>query len=321
MLWIPVAVALGYLVVSWLGRIWASKISEQLDREAAVASSLTNRLSDGRLLDRLGVIWWHTWSGQGLLLSGSLLRFATPSARDIVWHTQFVTSLGMVAVNWPGFAYPVLSQGAWSTLIYNVTLLASENGTRPDPLNPAPFNPPADFAGQIADQRSPLYLDQSLPNVLLNLVGQASGMQRWAALTGVPEQDLFANCLIVFLGICGGIVALSFVFLFFDFLASFGRTPLSKHLSSVVDTVDEEDGLGYPRSDGPVAGGQAVAPGAAQAPWWQVGRRMTLKSAGKRSGANEKGDLHSARLQGERVRPSLCQHFALLQGSSAAFAV
>lgn len=321
MLWIPVAITLGYLVVTWSGRLWASRVSEQLDREAEFASSLTNKLSDSAWRDRAALVWWHVWSGQGLLHSGALLRFATPSARDLVWHTQFVASLGMIAVRWPGFAYPILTKGAWSTLIYNVTLLShqDDNLTLIDPLTPPPYDPPTRYAAQFADTASPLFLDAALPNVLLDFGTRREGMERWAAIIGLRPEDLFPTCLIIFLAICAGVLALSTLFYLVDIMTSFGRQRQADPLSSTHGGDEEEDGVGYQRWSGPINGGQGQGPngsaGAAQTPWWQLGRRLTIKGSLKRIRKGEKVSIGDDPL-GSPPAP-LNKHLALLQGAQS----
>jgi hypothetical protein len=94
-----------------IARAWGSYQSVLLDREAAVASSLTVRLApEGGWIDRVkrtgGEVWWKAWSGKIWVggASPSALRFVTPGVREWVWQTQYATSLGMIAVKWPNFA-------------------------------------------------------------------------------------------------------------------------------------------------------------------------------------------------------------------------
>jgi hypothetical protein len=42
-------------------------------------------------------------SGERLANSPALLRFCTPSLRDIIFHSQWCAALAMVAVRWPQF--------------------------------------------------------------------------------------------------------------------------------------------------------------------------------------------------------------------------
>jgi hypothetical protein len=50
-----------------------------------------------------------------------------------------------------------------------------------NPLNVQPSNPPSDFADQLADPSSVIYIGQSIPNTILLLSPNAtSGMQSFA---------------------------------------------------------------------------------------------------------------------------------------------
>ena len=108
----------------------------------------------------------------------------------------------MVAVQWPQFAYPLLTQTAWSTLVFNVSLT---NGARDhlwNPLVDPPSDPPAGFADQVADPQSPIYIDPTVPNTLYTLPDGAShGISSFAYTLGIRPQDLFPTCMILFLGI------------------------------------------------------------------------------------------------------------------------
>lgn len=42
-------------------------------------------------------------------------------ARDIFMHTQWSFALGLVAVQWPQFTYPIFAQVAWASLIYSTS--------------------------------------------------------------------------------------------------------------------------------------------------------------------------------------------------------
>lgn len=54
-------------------------------------------------LERTGFVLASALSGEKFSVSPALLRFATPSARDLVLTTQWCATLGMIAVQWPDF--------------------------------------------------------------------------------------------------------------------------------------------------------------------------------------------------------------------------
>lgn len=120
----------------------------------------------------------------------------------------------MIAVDWPEFAYPILAQGAWASLVWNVTLAQSD---LVDPLYVSPENRvPSNFRDQANNTAYPLYLDDNLPNVFLNYAADGSsasnGMQRFAVAVGLRYQDLFGVCLVLFLAIAAAVIVLSLLF-------------------------------------------------------------------------------------------------------------
>ena len=137
--------------------------------------------------------------------------------RDIIFHTQWCALLGMVAVEWPQFAYPLLTQTAWSTLTYNVSLTTGARDNHWDPLSTLAFEAPEGFADQVVDNQNPLYIVPDVPNVIYRLPSDAShGISSFAYTLGVRPQDLFPTCLILFLGIIAGTIVISGVFWFID---------------------------------------------------------------------------------------------------------
>lgn len=56
-----------------------------------------------RRVESAGFIFASALSGERLANSPALLRFCTPSLRDVVFHSQWCAALGMVAVRWPQF--------------------------------------------------------------------------------------------------------------------------------------------------------------------------------------------------------------------------
>ncbi|KAG8218908.1 hypothetical protein J3R82DRAFT_4589 [Butyriboletus roseoflavus] len=173
----------------------------------------------GRGLSRPGPGIWHrvqnagfilasAISGERLATSPALIRFCSPSLRDIMMHTQWCAALAMVAVQWPPFIYPLLSQTAWATLTYNVSL--TPNSEHWNPLNVQSYNPPSTFADQLSDPNSILYLNTSIPNSLFLLPpGTPNGMAAFAWSVGVSPRSLFGICLSIFLAILAAIIIIS----------------------------------------------------------------------------------------------------------------
>ncbi|WAQ91185.1 hypothetical protein PtA15_14A66 [Puccinia triticina] len=222
--WIPLAILLGYLLVCALARLWAAIISEQLNREA-----------------------------QGLLRSGALLRFSTPGTRDIISHLQFIALLGLFNVQWPEFVYPILTQSAWTTLIFNSTIVRSRlsSDPPPDPLSTPSYDPPQAFVSQFDTPSSPLYLNRSLPNVLLNYGDQQQGIPRWATTIGILPRDLFGVAMSLF-AICAAAVALfSAISYLIALIATLVSSARLKHIhhhhhhqrdSGIFTSADTDDG-------------------------------------------------------------------------------
>jgi len=79
------------------------------------------------------------------------------------------------------------------------------------PLHTNPFDPPAEFADQISDPTSPLYLDVNIPNSIFTLPDGISvtGIPALASAVGVRPQDVFNNSVVIFLLILGATVVIS----------------------------------------------------------------------------------------------------------------
>ncbi|KAF5371263.1 hypothetical protein D9758_004142 [Tetrapyrgos nigripes] len=220
--WATVALAILYWLLVGLARIvsaWDRGITRQ-------GKGIWGRAQSA------GFILASAISGERLATSPALLRFCTPSMRDIIFHTQWCAILSMVAVQWPTFVYPLLSQTAWATLTYNVTLRNSDN-PRWNPLATAPYNPPSSFSDQLNDSSSVLFIDPSVSNILFTLpqnnITSAGagyhnlvGIAKFAYSVGIRPQDLFPVCLILWLGVVAGTIALSLVIWFLDEIVGVG---------------------------------------------------------------------------------------------------
>lgn len=131
---------------------------------------------------------------------------------------------------------PLLTQTAWSTLSFSeymrwineysllitscldITLTDLSNPHHWNPLSTLPYSPSSNFSDQLADPSSPLYIDPTIPNILFTLPQNASdGIQSFAYAVGVRPEDLFSNCLILFLAIIGGTIVLSLLLWALDY--------------------------------------------------------------------------------------------------------
>lgn len=232
-LWTPVALALAYLVVTWVARLWTAYTLSMLNREAELASSLTTKLSANGIRERWAPVMWDLAAGINLQTSQPLRRFATPAARDVLWSIQFFAMLGMIGVQWPDFfctsssstrclrcpssalthskrlaTDPVVGQTAWSSLAYNITLAQQPGQLHDNLLSASPTELSSNAQTSLSNPDSPIYLDESLPPVLLTIDG-AQGLERFASVVGLNPKDLWPNAAAIFLILAGGVVLLS----------------------------------------------------------------------------------------------------------------
>ncbi|GAA6007646.1 hypothetical protein JCM11491_003910 [Sporobolomyces phaffii] len=206
-----------FLVLYVLARFYASYTSWLSDNEAHIASSLTLKItsaSDPSMRQMWGAIWFNAWAGKQIVMSGSLRRYVTAELRELFATIAWFTLVGTVAVDWPGFAYPVFKQTAWSTLVWNNTLPFTSPARAVSPR--AATSLPSSFASQMQDVNSPLYLDQNLPAVLLDLEGSNQGIEKWARIVGVRHEDVWSVCAFTFFAICAAVIAAHALFFAFD---------------------------------------------------------------------------------------------------------
>lgn len=277
------------------------------------------------------MVWWHSWGGQGLLVSGALLRFSTPGVFDVVWHTQFFCCLGLFAVQWPDFLYPIVTKGAWSTLVFNTSLVSSHQSSTSsvlvNPLSPTAYAPPVTFTSQFDDPLSPLYLNRTLPNTLLNLASESPGIPRWAKMVGLQPRDVFSTCVTLFALICGVVIFSSVFCYLVDLCASIsshmirrGRMHHTSNQDSGGYTGSEiDDGVGYPRRHGQLTSKEQDAyneGGPAQAPWWQMNAGLSFRATrykpGQLSPRSKAAIVRTSFSTSQR--PVWRLHWALLQG-------
>ncbi|GAA6036881.1 hypothetical protein JCM8097_006330 [Rhodosporidiobolus ruineniae] len=208
-----------FLLLYTLARIYASYTTWLSDNEAELASSLTLKISSPHAnVSRrrmYGAVWFGAWAGKQVVASGSLRRYVTAELRELFQTIAWFSLIGTVAVKWPGFSYPIFAETAWTTLTYNNSLPFTSPAA---PALPENVTIPTDFASQISDATSPLYLDTALPNVLLDLDQSADGIERWARIVGVRHEDLWSICAFTFFCLCAGVIGAHLVFFAFDSL-------------------------------------------------------------------------------------------------------
>lgn len=216
-------------------------------------SSTTAVLSKRKML---GTIWFGAWAGRQVVGSGSLRRFVTAELKELFVAAVWWTLVGTVAVDWPGFACESRPFGRdsggkliicptpqtlssrrppgrrSSTVSCNCEVAAVSllDLTTPvadaslpftslaPPLLPSNFTAPPTFATQMADASSPLYLNASLSNILLDLENARPGIEKWAHAAGVRFEDLFSICAFTFFLLCAVVVASHIVFTVLDTL-------------------------------------------------------------------------------------------------------
>ncbi|GAA5879304.1 hypothetical protein JCM3774_006428 [Rhodotorula dairenensis] len=200
-----------YAVLYYLARFYASYTTWLHDNETELASSLTLMLtarpgsSSRRGMWR--TVYFDAWAGKQVVASASLRRFVTAELREIFTLIAWFSLIGTVAVEWPGFAYPVFKQAAWMNLVYNNTLRFTEPAL---PVLPENATLPSSFSDQFGNTNSPLYLNRTLPNILLDLDTASDGIERWARMNGVRHQDLWVVCAFTFFAICAVVIGLQF---------------------------------------------------------------------------------------------------------------
>lgn len=80
---------------------------------------------------------WSPWGSSDIFRWSSnygrdedLLRLATPGFGDCLQYIQFVTLVGSLTLQYPGFFQPAVSQTAWSLLLFNQSWVTNGPGTQ-----------------------------------------------------------------------------------------------------------------------------------------------------------------------------------------------
>jgi hypothetical protein len=200
--WLPIALFIAYFALVAA----ASVILAITMRARAFRSRAREGSAPTLITDKISPAIVSALSGQGVSLSPSLLRFATPGCWDILHHTQFIVGIAMLAVRWPDFAYPFLRQVAWSALLGNVTLVEDSpvSASHAQALLPS-----GDIGAQMGNSSSPLFMDERMPNNLLDLGAVYTGIEAYARMIGLRESQLFGTCLAIWLLIIAAVAVAS----------------------------------------------------------------------------------------------------------------
>ena len=103
-----------------------------------------------------------------------------------------------------------------------------------NPLAVQPFQPPSEFADQMKDPSSPIFINSTATNVIFQLPSNASdGIESFAYAIGLRPQDLFGICLSIFLAIIAATVVLSLIVWSIDWVASFLSGTFSRRTSAL----------------------------------------------------------------------------------------
>ncbi|EPE09226.1 integral membrane protein [Ophiostoma piceae UAMH 11346] len=107
-----------------------------------------------------------------------LLRLVTPGFGDCLQYLQFAVLTGGLTLSYPGFYQPIVSQAAWSALMFNQTIVSKYDGM-------------------------PKTVDG------IYITNGTFGMQNLAQLTGMGQvEDIWAGMMVWLLGIIGGSLVL-----------------------------------------------------------------------------------------------------------------
>ena len=106
--------------------------------------------------------------------------------------------------------------------------MSASKGPHWNPLATPAFSPPSNFADQVDDPTSPLFIKPNVPNVIYNLPSNATnGISSFAYTLGIRPQDLFPTCVILFLSIIACTITISFLVSLLDYLVCLLRDMIS----------------------------------------------------------------------------------------------
>ena len=166
-----------------------------------------------------------------------------------------------------------------------------------NPVSTPAFDPPSDFADQLSDKSSTIFIDSSVPNTLFTLPQNATpGLSSFAYTVGLRPQDLFPVCLVLFLAIVAGTAVLSLLLWVLD---------------SGVTYIVGRQGAPYGRRSPHYSAGKDVLDGPSVPQITEEDRSHSSHFLFKSS-----RNTQSSRKSWLRVRPDFSSfHFSILQGN------
>ncbi|KAL4943469.1 hypothetical protein BDV06DRAFT_137430 [Aspergillus oleicola] len=130
-----------------------------------------------------------------------VLRLVTPGFGDCLQYIQFVVLTGALSLNYPGYYQPVVSQGAWSSLMFNQSFFGTEQDPVADGIYAVNGTRGLDRLQQLVGMDGTRDVWPAMMVWLLSIVGiitliiQFAFAFRWLyrELARIPEEDLRAK--------------------------------------------------------------------------------------------------------------------------------
>lgn len=206
---------------------------------------------------------------------------------------------------------PRESQGSFSAYT-PLDISITGHDQRYNPLTVQSYNPPGNFADQLNDRSSPLFIDANAPNTFFMFPPNVTtGIPAFAAAVGIPPSRLFGVTMTLFLGLCGATILLSAIVWAVDRLATF--------IGRMVGYVRTPSGIG--RRSGHFGPSIKDAADKAQSPGPQIEENRSLNSHLLLKGNRFKNtsrwrnistgieSFHGSILQGNLIRLLVLFHF------------
>ncbi|KAL4960544.1 uncharacterized protein BDV14DRAFT_182491 [Aspergillus stella-maris] len=130
-----------------------------------------------------------------------VLRLVTPGFGDCLQYIQFVVLTGALSLNYPGYYQPAVSQGAWSSLMFNQSFFGTEHDPVADGIYAVNGTRGLDRLQQLVGMDGTRDIWPAMMVWLLSIVGiivfiiQFTFAFRWLyrELARIPEEDLRAK--------------------------------------------------------------------------------------------------------------------------------
>ena len=123
------------------------------------------------------------------------LRLVTPGFGDAWYYVQFAVYTACLSLNYPGVYQPSLSRLSWSQLLFNTTLVYDANNT---------------VQWSTATHSITGAIGSSSPPSLINCVnGSDFGLTQYAALVGIPGENVWPTFMVWFLLVLVGVTILT----------------------------------------------------------------------------------------------------------------